>query len=88
MKKKSFIIGTAKNSNKILVLQGNPAVSTYTYEQRNIDLRNEKQFLNRNIEQSDGIDEIRWVRISAENFYKIAADAENLYFLKPNEPNE
>lgn len=85
MKKKSFIIGSTKNSNRILVLQGDPATSTYTYEKRNIDLRNEKKFLNRNIEQSDGIDEIRWVRISAENFYKIAEDAENLYFLKPND---
>ena len=85
MKKKTFIIGSLQNSNKILVLQGNPATSTYTYEKRNIDLRNEKKFLNRNIEFSDGIDEIRWVRISAENFYKIAADAENLYFLKPND---
>ena len=85
MKKKSFIIGTTQNSNKILVLSGDPAVSTYTYEQRSIDLRNEKKFLTRNIEFSDGIDEIRWVRISAENFYKIAADAENLQFLKPND---
>lgn len=85
MKKKSFIIGSLQNSNRILVLQGDPAVNTYTYEKRNIDLRNERKFLSRNIEFSDGIDEIRWVRISAENFYKIAADAENLYFLKPNE---
>ena len=85
MKKKSFIIGTTQNSNKILVLSGDPAVSTYTYEQRSIDLRNEKKFLTRNIEFSDGIDEIRWVRISAENFYKIAADNENLLFLKPND---
>lgn len=85
MKKKSFIIGSLQNSNRILVLQGDPAISTYTYEQRSIDLRNEKKFLNKNVEFSDGIDEIRWVRISAENFYKIAADAENLYFLKPND---
>ena len=85
MKKKTFIIGSLQNSNKILVLQGDPATSTYTYEKRNIDLRNEKKFLNNNVEFSDGIDEIRWVRISAENFYKIAADAENLYFLKPND---
>ena len=85
MKNKTFIIGSTPNSNRILVLQGDPAVNTYTYEQRSIDLRNEKKFLNRNIEQSDGIDEIRWVRISAENFYKIAADNENLLFLKPNE---
>lgn len=85
MKKKSFIIGSTPNSNKILVLSGDPATSTYTYEKRNIDLRNEKKFLNNNVEFSDGIDEIRWVRISAENFYKIAADNENLLFLKPNE---
>jgi len=85
MKKKSFIIGSSPNTNRILVLSGDPAVSTYTYEQRSIDLRNEKKFLTRNIEFSDGIDEIRWVRISAENFYKIAADNENLLFLKPNE---
>ncbi len=85
MKNKSFIIGTTLNSKKILVLSGNPAESTYTYEKRNIDLRNEKKFLNRNVENASEIDEIRWCRISAENFYKIAADAENLYFLKPND---
>ncbi len=85
MKKKSFIIGTTQNSNRILVLQGDPATSTYTYEKRSIDLRNEKKFLNKNVEIASEIDEIRWCHISAENFYKIAADAENLYFLNPNE---
>ena len=85
MKKKTFIIGSFENSNKILVLQGNPAVSTYTYEKRNIDLRNEKKFLNNNVEIASAIDEIRWCHISAENFYKIAEDAENLQFLKPND---
>ena len=85
MKKKTFIIGTTQNSNKILVLSGDPATSTYTYEKRNIDLRNEKKFLNKNVEIAAAIDEIRWCRISAENFYKIAEDSENLYFLKPND---
>ena len=86
MKKKTFIIGTSPNTKQILVLQGDPAVNTYSYEQRSIDLRAEKKFLSGNVESSDGINGIRWVRISAENFYKIA-DGDNLLFLKPNDKN-
>ncbi len=85
MTEKTYIIGCTPKSSRILVLIGDPATSTYTYEQRSIDLRAEKKFLSENIEYSDGIDEIRWVNISRENFFKIAADAENLEFLRPNE---
>ncbi len=84
MTEKTYIIGCTPKTNQILVLIGDPTNSTYSYEQRSIDLRNEKKFLSENIEYSDGIDEIRWVKISRENFLKIAADAENLEFLKPN----
>lgn len=82
--KKTYIIGTSPNTNRLLVLTGDPTKSTYTYEQRSIDLRNEKKFLSENIEYSDGINEIKWVKISRENLFKIA-DGENLEFLKPNE---
>lgn len=83
MTKKTYIIGTSPNTNRILVLVGDPAKSTYTYEQRSIDLRNDKKFLSENIELYNGIDDIHWVKISRENFFKIA-DGVNMYFLKPN----